>query len=664
MIQRASSLPLVAVIAIGVLAPAAALGDIANFDLAGRLYTKWLYRNSATQGLLTLGTPESHGDDYSGDNGVGTEFELKVFGRVTKYVQAYARIQSRFGELWQDWWESGNRNYDGTVNTTGESSGMNHASYMKLRGTYVKAALPIPTLDWVTVGSSDLGMFNAWSIGKVRYIDRDNGKGIFLDGHWGSPSLGPNFFQYSLAMIALPKLYVGPWWSTGLQDPNITTPFWSQDWAYGAKFVVAPSFGTFTVLSTLTNDVEIDRTDPDAIGAVYPNCVDDLGNPILGCSKDFGVDYHSRYMGSNSTVEAQLEPLDWLSVNALGALSVGLVDKKLTANAVDTNQGMSPIVYKDTLSYAARVRAELADPFGIGLSFKAEYFNIGEDYNTVFGARREDDVLLTDGFMEGGQLPTLNLANEFVDFDEQWYESCIGWHGGTLMAQYAYGGLDTSLEGTFITYNTNAQNRPVERMTVNGAEVEPIYPNFLYGDGFTDTDLFDYANTTDRGRDPRAVYRRNQDRHTIIAAWNGKYTFDVGGGLDIAGKFKYIDDTDYRSTHYNAGTNDDYHGRILQARLKGSYGLVPGLRVEVGGQLDRWYEQNRKGKLGDDGVPKDYNDDQTNKEKLFAGLTYEFEGLKFRYLFEFLHKNQYREPIERDQRWVVFRSKASLEVNW
>ena len=29
------------------------------------------------------------------------------------------------------------------------------------------------------------------------------------------------------------------------------------------------------------------------------------------------------------------------------------------------------------------------------------------------------DVLLTDGFIECGQLPTLNLANKFIDFDDQ-----------------------------------------------------------------------------------------------------------------------------------------------------------------------------------------------------------------------------------------------------
>ena len=80
------------------------------------------------------------------------------------------------------------------------------------------------------------------------------------------------------------------------------------------------------------------------------------------------------------------------------------------------------------------------------------------------GARREADVLLTDGiitggFTRGGQLPTLNLANEFVDWDEPWFESCIGWHGATGLLEYVSGPLKVTGEYTFIGYNTNAQGR-------------------------------------------------------------------------------------------------------------------------------------------------------------------------------------------------------------
>lgn len=627
--------------------PSSVFAETSNFDLAGRLYTKWLYRNNDSMGILSYGNP-FWPDDIAGDNGVGTEFELQIFGRVSRYVQAYARLQSRFGALWQDWWESGERKpeYQGVENTSGDSLGMNRAAYIKLRGTYVRAAIPIPTIDWVTVGSSDLGMFNPWTIGKVRYIDRDNGKGIFIDGHKGS-------FQYSLAMIALPKLWVGPWWSTGVGDPSLTRPFYSQDWAYGVKVSWSPVFSVggedwsnnFTLISTLTNDIEVDRTDPDAVGSKYPNCTDDLGNTIIGCKKDHAVDYHTRYLTSVTTFEAQMEPFSWLSANLFGGYSIGRVDKNLTANGVEQNQGVFPIVYKDTNDLAVKARLDFSDPFGIGLSIKAEYFNIGAEWNSIFGARREADVLLTDGFIEGGQLPTLNLANEFIDFDESFVESCIGWHGGTFVLEQTISSFLLSLEGSYIGYNTNGQNWDVDK----------TYPDFLHTDGYTDTDLYDYANSTDRGRDPRSVYRKNQDRRTIISVLNAKYNFDVGGGLDFSLKSKFIYDKDFRS---HTTTNDDYTGFIQTHRLKVGYNALPGLRFELGGQFDYWKEDNRKGTL-----ELGYGDDRTWKAKGFAGLSYEFEGIKFRYYFEYLHKYQDRER-EVDQRWKVFRSKASLEVAW
>ena len=152
-----------------------ALADIGRFDLAGRIYTKWLYRNDDSQGVLWLGNPFPAGDNYSGNNGVGSEFELKIMGEVSEAVRAEVRLKSRFGALWHDWWENGDLK-PGEIDTSGESLGMNHAEYIKLRGYFIDANLPIPSVRSVLVGSSDLGMFNPWTIGKVRYIDRDNAK--------------------------------------------------------------------------------------------------------------------------------------------------------------------------------------------------------------------------------------------------------------------------------------------------------------------------------------------------------------------------------------------------------------------------------------------------------------------------------------------------------
>jgi len=43
------------------------------------------------------------------------------------------------------------------------------------------------------------------------------------------------------------------------------------------------------------------------------------------------------------------------------------------------------------------VSADVNDPFKIGLSFGVEGFDLGSDYVSMMAARRESDVLLTDG---------------------------------------------------------------------------------------------------------------------------------------------------------------------------------------------------------------------------------------------------------------------------
>ena len=161
----------------------AARADIGRFEIDGRIYTKHLYQNNDSQGLVGLGNP-FWPDTISGNNGVGSELELNIRGKVSSMVETGARLASRFGERWHDWWESGNSLYD-SPNTSGDSGGMNSASYMKLRGTYIQVMPGILGIDWIRAGSSDLGMFNPWTIGKVRYIDRDNGRGYFAAGHIG-----------------------------------------------------------------------------------------------------------------------------------------------------------------------------------------------------------------------------------------------------------------------------------------------------------------------------------------------------------------------------------------------------------------------------------------------------------------------------------------------
>lgn len=625
--------------------PAAA--DMANFDMSAKIYTKWLYRNDDSQGVLWMGNP-FWPDDIAGNNGVATEFDLTIRGRVSKYVSAGARLKSRFGGLWQDWWESGERKteYIGEENTSGDSLGMNRAMYIKLRGAWIKLNPNIPVLKWVTVGSSQLDMFNAWTIGKIRYIDRDNARGIFLQG-----AVHDDFLRFHTGIIALPKLWVGPSWSTGVGDEMLDNPYYSQDWAYGVKLESEPlEWMHLRLVGSYTRDVEFDIYDPDATGSTNSGCVDAMGDPISGCTLDHAVSTYPRYTTGNATLDVDMDPLDFLYVSVMLGFSTTETGEDFATNGVKNNGGMFPTIYGDTNDVAAKVRVSVDDPGGYGLSLKMEAFHIGQDWGSIFGARREDDVLLTDGFIEGGQLPTLNLANEFVDFDEAWYESCIGWQGVTVVPSVSLAALTLAGEFTYLGYDTNMQGR----------DVDETYPTFLYSEGYTDTDLYDYANVGDRGRDPRSVYKRDQDRATMIAVLKAAYVFDFGTKIELKGK--YIRDDDWRRLKDSNGKNfsdDDYLGSIITTRLQVSQPIGTSLHVGLGGQLDYWDETNRSGDLSGG-----YGDYLTSKQKVFATLSYNFGGASLGYRLEYIHKDQDRpeELLLEDQVWKIWRSKATFEV--
>ena len=85
-VQRTSIIALVLLLFF----PSVAHADIGRFDLAGKLYTKWLFRNDDSQGTLGLGNP-FWPDTITGNNGVGSEFELKIMGEVSQTVRAEVR---------------------------------------------------------------------------------------------------------------------------------------------------------------------------------------------------------------------------------------------------------------------------------------------------------------------------------------------------------------------------------------------------------------------------------------------------------------------------------------------------------------------------------------------------------------------------------------------
>lgn len=674
---------------LAVLLPVHAGADNSNWDVGGKIYNKFLYTNDDSQGCLVYGNP-FWTETITGGNGVCTEFEVNIKGQVSRWVEAGVRVKSRFHTNWHDWWESGNQTFleDGQPvhNTSGDSQGMDHAAYMKLRGAFIRIAPPIPGVRWVHAGSTDFSMFNAWTIGKARYIDRDNGNGIFAEGGLGDS------FEYIVGAIALPKLFAGPGWSTGLGDPNVDYPFLTQDWAYAAKLRYQLTDNlALTLVGDFTNDLEIDQADPDASGTYYPECADGLGNPIAGCAKDGAVDMDARYQSINGTAELVWDATDLLQLKGTLGYSRQLIYPLHMGNGALNNGGVSPVVFDDTQDFAGLLDFNWDDPFEIGLSFKGQGFYIGPRWNSIFGARREADVLLTDGFVEGGQLPTLNIANEFQDWDEPWYETAIGWQGATLVAVLDAGALSLELEGTIIDYATNGQAWATKTSNVYGQTLDPvrypygpIYPDFLHTEGYTDTDLYDYANVGDRGRDLRSVYTENKERFTQIAVLKASYV--LAPGFDLKTKFKMILDADDRDEP--SGTDvlpeevvrngmqdewyaaDDYRGTILQGRGQLEYQLTDWLLLFGGYQLDKWYEKHRSGVRAvavDEDTKKPVitgvGDYTTTKHRPFVGFSFIYGGATLKYQLEHVNKDQQRE-FDPDQTWKVWRSKAALEVAW
>ncbi len=642
--------------------------DIANFELDGKIYTKILYANDDSQGSQWLGHPFWK-DNFTGSNGQASEFELGIRARVSDHVTAGARLKSRWGADWHDWWENGDLKLTETGSpvpfpgdTSGESLGMNHASYMKLRGFWIEVRdPPIRTVQVIRAGSSDLGMFNAWTIGKVRYIDRDNARGFFV---WGGFDAVP--VKYVAVVTAPSKEWGSIGWNLGNGDPALDNPFITQDWAYGLKLTSRPIDELrVTAIGSYLIDREFNLYDPDAPNTLVPDGV-----------SDYAVDTAPRFRMANGTLEANAN-IDFVRLYGIGAWSWSLINPMYATNGVENFQGFFPVVWGETgadgnllpvRGLAGIFKADVTDPFGVGLSLTAEYFNIGQHYNAILGARREADVLLTDGFVSGGQLPTLNIANEFHDFDEPWFESCIGWNGVTLVASQFLGMSELKGEFTYLTYNTNMQGR----------DIDHVYPGFLYPDGFTDTDFYDYANVGDRGRDFRAVYQENQDRRTQIMALWFNTLIDVGRGIEWNTKAKFIRDRDLRDVTL---ANDDYAGDIYQLDVRTGYQLTDELTGFLGDEINYWREKDRSPLTAS--LANGYYEYLTRKNRLYVGFEYNFGGVKFTYLAEWLVKDQERgdwgelpeftfgdlipHPLTNTAAyhgWNRIRTKATFETSW
>ena len=385
--------------------------------------------------------------------------------------------------MWQDWWENGDLK-PGVYDTSGESLGMNHAAYIKLRGAWVRMAPPIPTVKWVTIGSTDYSMWNEWTIGKARYIDRDNGNGVFVEGD----ALSGGKLSYATGAMALPKLWAGPGWQTGLSGNDPLAGLYGTDWAFAAKLESRPSERPA---------LQADRQPAPGLGGrqVQPMLT---GDARAARGADHSVALATRFRGINATLDGTWTPV--LAGLALGERrwwpyssnyvnpdvrhQPGAQRPGLLAGGLQDRRGRP--ARSPPTAHAGKVLVELIDPLQIGLSAKLEYFNIGAEYNAVMGVAARGRRAAHRRHHHRRLHPRRPAAHA------QHRQRVPGLGRALVRVLYRLEGRHRAarvrlrrrsrspLEGTYIGYNTNTQGRDMNNQ----------YPDFLYTNGFTDTTAF------------------------------------------------------------------------------------------------------------------------------------------------------------------------------
>ena len=166
-----------------------------NLDFSGsNIYMKFLDGNRRVASAT-----DTSGDTASGtDQGQWTEFELRIKATISPPGRGgRAAPEPQFLRLLDGLWRFRQRLKDSRTNPSTNSS-----KYMKLRGAYVQLTPGYSWLNTALIGSSDWGYFDPFTVGKVRYIDRDNYNGFYFKGPvygggtWEAARLSlPNYLQ-------------------------------------------------------------------------------------------------------------------------------------------------------------------------------------------------------------------------------------------------------------------------------------------------------------------------------------------------------------------------------------------------------------------------------------------------------------------------------------
>lgn len=482
----------------------------ATVDFSGsNFYMKFLDGNR--QGASTSSIDTASG----ADQGQFTELNLVFKATLSPKVEAGGRVQSRSSaSYWTDYGGFGNENGSvsvscppnpgpGNVTCSGSSNNnINDQKFMKLRGAYVELTPGYNWLNLARIGSSDWGMFDPFTVGKVRYIDRDNYNGLYFKGPMAAGSSWefarvslPNYLQFNYGQGATCCSTDSTQYNEAVYIAQVKVP------VGGAKLAASyQSFNDHTLAAT---------TSPYA-----------------------GVNTQVIYQNTVAAIKAEGSLMDTLDLRAAYYRSTS----EPSNGSIGQVWGNTPT--GGISDRAIKVGADWSQTPIEGLGFNFQYFDIGAGYFSAAAARRESDVLLTEGsesawfnwgqaMWSGGATADYTQSasspsgrpgvpngtqngltdNAFMDFNESPAESVVGWKGLTAVGRLDVASTPMSLEATRVDYNNNWQN-----YSASG----PLYN----------------------------VFAANQDRKTNIFVFKLNHIFQAIGGLNTNLKLKRVDDKD------------------------------------------------------------------------------------------------------------------------
>jgi len=478
-------------LAIGLVMAGSASATTMDFS-GSNIYMKFLDGNQNAASTSSIDTASGS------DQGQFTEINVIFKAKISPQVEAGGRIQSRSSaSYWTDYGGFGN---EGNVNNN-----VNDMKFMKLRGAYAELTPGYSWLHLARIGSSDWGMFDPFTVGKVRYIDRDNYNGLYFMGPMGAAS------SWEFARVSLPN-YLQFNYGQGATCCSTDATQYNEA-VYIAQFKVPVGSAKLTT----SYQSFIDHT---------------LSNPSVTTPQFEGVNTTGIYKNEVFAFKADGSPTD--SIDLRGAFYWS--SSEPSSGSIGENWGNTPTGY--VTDRAFKLDVDWTQTPIESLAFNFQYFDIGAGFYSTSAARRESDVLLTEGsesawykwgnplwsggaaanYTQGAASPNgapgvPNGAqngltdNSFMDFDESPAESVVGWKGITVVAKYDAGNTPLSLEYTHVGYNNNWANYPT---------TGPLYN----------------------------VFAPNQDRNTNIFIFKLNHIYPVMGGLDTNLKYKRVDDND------------------------------------------------------------------------------------------------------------------------